>query len=331
MTIYQALEVKQLEDYVTATVADFQLPEPREDEVVVKIAYSSINYKDALATKINGGVIRQYPMVPGIDLAGEIIASKDPHWPIGENVIVTGFNLGVSHPGGYSQVQIVPTAWLVRQPKSLSLRNSMCFGTAGFTAALAVRAITSTIVEKDAMIVVTGATGGVGSIAIGLLSSLGYQNIVALTRKKDTAQWLTTCGAKTICSPGEIVSEKRRPLAKQTIHAIIDTVGGQLLSDLLPSLSYEGKVALCGNAGGIKVETTVLPFILRAIQLIGIDSVAVPIEKRPAIWSFLAEHQQLLATIPLTEVGLTAIKEQADLFLAGTHIGRTIVRIEVEK
>ncbi|HCS30592.1 MAG TPA: NADPH:quinone reductase [Enterococcus sp.] len=331
MTTYQALEVTQQEANVFATVTDRQLAEPKENEVIVKIHYSSLNYKDALATKQNGGVIRNYPMVPGIDLAGEILASHDPQWPIGEKVLVTGFGLGVTHPGGYSQAQVVPTDWLVRLPDRLSLKESMLFGTAGFTAALAVLAVIDDSVKKNASIFVTGATGGVASIAIGLLASLGYQSITAITRKKETAQWLTVCGATSICTPEEVLPEKKRPLAKQTIDVLIDTVGGPFVSELLPSLSYGGKAALCGNAGGIQLETTVLPFILRSVQLIGIDSVAVPIEKRAAIWDFLAAHKELLTAIPQTEIALSAIPAQADLLLAGTHSGRTLISIEVKK
>ncbi len=299
----------------------------QEGFVEIRVAYSDINYKDALAASKNGGVIRQYPMVPGIDLAGEIVQSADEAFPVGEHVLVTGYGLGVSAPGGYSQYQQVPTKWLIKIPEALDAKRAMMFGTAGFTAALVVLALEEKKYPKEAAIYVTGASGGVGSLSIHLLHKLGYQNIVAVTRKK--AEWLTALGATEIVAPSEIIPSTIKPLARQTITAIIDTVGGELLSALLPQLVYNGSAYLCGNAGGITFETTVLPFILRGIQVIGIDSVAVDQAVRQTVWDFLAAHHELLNQMKIREVLLSDLDETIEALLAGEHEGRTIVKLDV--
>lgn len=299
----------------------------QEDHVEIRVDYSDINYKDALAATKNGGVIRNYPMTPGIDLAGEIVTSKSTDFPVGEKVLVTGYGLGVSHAGGYSQYQQVPISWLIKLPQPLTTRHAMTYGTAGFTAALAILALEEKNYSKEQPIYVTGASGGVGSIAIALLKRLGYENIVAVSRKK--AEWLTALGATEVIAPSELIPEKIKPLDRQNVTAVIDTVGGDLLSALLPQLVYNGSAFLCGNAAGIKFETTVLPFILRGIQVVGIDSVAVDHETRLTVWDFLATHRELLDELKIQEVLLTDLDETIDSLLAGQHEGRTIVKMEV--
>lgn len=327
MSDFIAFEVNQEAHVFSRGLIKKERQPLQEGYVEVHVHYSAINYKDALAASKNGGVIRHYPMTPGIDLAGEIARSTNPDFPVGEKVLVTGYGLGVSAPGGYSQYQQVPTQWLVKIPATLNAQKAMTYGTAGFTAALAVLALEEKKYAKDAPIYVTGASGGVGSIAITLLKRLGYQNIVAISRKK--AAWLTDLGASTILAPAEIIPEKIKPLTRQTITAVIDTVGGELLSALLPQLVYNGSAYLCGNAGGVTFETTVLPFILRGIQVIGIDSVAVEQATRQLVWDFLATHHDLLDQLKTQEVLLTDLDETIDSLLAGNHEGRTIVKMEV--
>lgn len=331
MTNFRSLQIVQNGEEIIPLIQTLTTQELAAGFVRLRVDYSSVNYKDALALKKNGGVIRHYPMTPGIDLAGEVLLSTDPEWPVGTQVIVTGFDLGVNAPGGYSEIQDVPSNWLVRLPKTLTTKQSMFFGTAGFTAALAVQALTKTLTDKTAAIAITGATGGVASIAIALLASLGYKNITAITRKTENTAWLQTVGAKTIVTPNEVLPEKPRPLGRQQFAGIIDTVGGPLLSQLLPLVQYQGVVALCGNAGGMKIETTVFPFILRAIQLIGIDSVAIPLSQRAAIWNFLGEHQTKLAAIPQQLITLDELLPLTEQLVAGTHQGRTILKLEVTK
>lgn len=306
---------------VTATV-----PVATEGEVIVKVDWSAVNYKDALAQTEKGGVIRNYPMTPGIDLAGTISQSQNSTFPVGTEVLVTGYGLGVSHPGGYSQLQRVPAPWLVKRPANLSAKEAMIFGTAGFTAALAVRQILAkTTVQQP--ILITGASGGVGSIALALLAAQGYQNLIAVSRKEDARQWLMDLGASQVIEPSVFNSEKPRPLAKQNYVGVIDTVGGDLVAQILPQVSYGGIVALCGNAGGIKLNTTVLPFILRGVTLAGIDSVNTPMPLREAIWQQLADNKQLIEKLTIDEISLAEVPATAASLLAGTHSGRTIVKL----
>lgn len=325
MTNFSTFRVMN-EPNFTASLTTATLDELPAGDVLVRVDYSDVNYKDALAAKENGGVIRTYPMTPGIDLAGEVVDSQSADFAPGDQVLVTGYGLGVSHPGGYSQFQRVPAEWLVKRSAGFSAKDSMTYGTAGFTAALAVQGLEQLHLAKDAAILVTGASGGVGSVSIALLKKLGYTNIVALSRKND-AQWLLDLGAAKIISPDDVVPEKVKPLAKQTFAAVIDTVGGPLLAAVLPQIAYGGGAFLCGNAGGIKIETTVLPFILRGIRVIGIDSVNVSHEIRSALWEKLAGEWNVIDQLYTKAITLEDLPETLAALLAGTHQGRTIVEV----
>ncbi|MGF1930719.1 acryloyl-CoA reductase [Enterococcus casseliflavus] len=325
MTNFSTFRVMN-EPNFTASLTTATLDELPAGDVLVRVDYSDVNYKDALAAKENGGVIRTYPMTPGIDLAGEVVDSQSADFAPGDQVLVTGYGLGVSHPGGYSQFQRVPAEWLVKRSAGFSAKDSMTYGTAGFTAALAVQELEQLHLAKDAAILVTGASGGVGSVSIALLKKLGYTNIVALSRKND-AQWLLDLGAAKIISPDDVIPEKVKPLAKQTFAAVIDTVGGPLLAAVLPQIAYGGGAFLCGNAGGIKIETTVLPFILRGIRVIGIDSVNVSHEIRSALWEKLAGEWNVIDQLYTKAITLEDLPETLAALLAGTHQGRTIVEV----
>ncbi|MFB8589432.1 acryloyl-CoA reductase [Enterococcus casseliflavus] len=325
MTNFSTFRVMN-EPNFTASLTTATLDELPAGDVLVRVDYSDVNYKDALAAKENGGVIRTYPMTPGIDLAGEVVDSQSADFAPGDQVLVTGYGLGVSHPGGYSQFQRVPAEWLVKRSAGFSAKDSMTYGTAGFTAALALQELEQLHLAKDAAILVTGASGGVGSVSIALLKKLGYTNIVALSRKND-AQWLLDLGAAKIISPDDVVPEKVKPLAKQTFAAVIDTVGGPLLAAVLPQIAYGGGAFLCGNAGGIKIETTVLPFILRGIRVIGIDSVNVSHEIRSALWEKLAGEWNVIDQLYTKAITLEDLPETLAALLAGTHQGRTIVEV----
>ena len=305
MQEYIAFEVSQNEHAFERGLVVYERSLPKIDEIEIHGSYSSVNYKDALAATKNGGVIRKYP-------------------------IVTGFGFGVTAPGGYSQYQHVAKDWIVSLPDSLTEKEAMSFGTAGFTAALAVKELQKQIADKNQNIVVTGASGGVGSVAIALLTKLGYKNIQAISRKKEASTWLKELGATDVSTPEEWIPKKLRPLASQTTHAIIDTVGGTLLESLLPQLHYGGSAFLCGNAAGISLQTTVLPFILRGIRVIGIDSVLVELNERQNIWEFLGEHRDILEKLPTREILLSDLDETFDALLAGTHEGRTIVQLGVK-
>lgn len=308
-------------------IENFTKPEIKENEVLVKVNYSGINYKDALATRPNTGVLREYPMTPGIDLAGTIIESKDKKFQSGDEVLVTGFGLGVKHDGGLSDVQVVPAAWVVHLPEGLSAKQAMIFGTAGFTAALAVDALQAHGLNAESRVLVTGATGGVGGVALHFLKQIGCKEITALSRKEDQKDYLQQLGATAVLSPTELFPEKARPLNKQLFDFVIDTVGGDTLAQVLPFINYGGSAALCGNAGGIKLSTTVLPFILRGVNLLGIDSVEASMEQRQKLWKKMANEWALSDHFQVQQIELEQVLETANALLEGKHVGRTIVAL----
>lgn len=308
-------------------IENFTKPEIKENEVLVKVNYSGINYKDALATRPNSGVLREYPMTPGIDLAGTIIESKDKKFQSGDEVLVTGFGLGVKHDGGLSDVQVVPAAWVVHLPEGLSAKQAMIFGTAGFTAALAVDALQIHGLNAESRVLVTGATGGVGGVALHFLKQIGCKEITALSRKEDQKDYLQQLGATAVLSPTELFPEKARPLNKQLFDFVIDTVGGDTLAQVLPFINYGGSAALCGNAGGIKLSTTVLPFILRGVNLLGIDSVEASMEQRQKLWKKMANEWALSDHFQVQQIELEQVLETANALLEGKHVGRTIVAL----
>ncbi|MGG5359077.1 MULTISPECIES: acryloyl-CoA reductase [unclassified Enterococcus] len=328
MKSFKALRVLNNESPET-TIMDQTIADLPEGDVLVKVSYSSVNYKDALACHQPKMILRQFPMTPGIDLSGTVEESQNPAFIPGDQVLLTGYGLGVSHPGGYSQYQRVPAEWLVKLPKGLNLKQAMQLGTAGFTAALAVEALQQHGLEKEHRIFVTGASGGVGSIAIALLRHLGFTEIYALSRKPEADTWLQKLGAKEVFQPEEFLPERTKPLGKQQIDGLIDTVGGQQLTRLLPLIHYGGSAALCGNAGGSELETTVLPFILRGINLLGIDSVNTKKDVREAIWQQMAELS-FADTLLTEEISLEQLPEKTAEVLAGNHQGRFLVNVGEE-
>lgn len=326
MANYRRLRVLN-DETVHTEIETFEKPEIDAGEVLIAVRYSGINYKDALATKANTGVLRDYPMTPGIDLAGEILTSNDPKFQPGDSVLVTGYGLGVKQDGGLSELQVVPATWCVKIPAGLNEKQAMTFGTAGFTAALAVDALQKLGLTADSRVLVTGATGGVGGFAIHFLKQIGCKEIIALSRKADQKDYLTNLGATSVVSPAEFFPEKNRPLNKQLTDFVVDTVGGDTLANTLPFINYGGSLALCGNAGGIKLTTTVLPFILRGVNLLGIDSVEASMSQRQKLWQKMADEWTLPADISLQEITLEQVPAVADALLTGKHVGRTIVNL----
>lgn len=319
---------KQL-DTITAKVEEITLDSLSDGDLTIKVAYSSVNYKDSLAVKSNGGVIRDYPMIPGIDLSGTVIASENDQFSKGQHVLVTGYGLGVTHTGGFSEIARIPHEWVVPLTEPLTLKDAMIFGTAGFTAALSIQALEKNGLgqKKDAAILITGASGGVGSLAIAMLKQLGYTNIIALSRKESAFNKLKKIGASQVLLLDEFMPEKIKPLAKQTIDFAIDTVGGEVTAALLPQLCYGASMAICGNAAGIKLNTTVLPFILRGTTILGIDSVNVPMDQRLKIWERLATDLNVSKHELVNEISLPELAQTLNQLQAGTHIGRTIIKM----
>lgn len=330
MESFRACIVREQNQQVAYSVERIQQDFLSKGNVIIEAAYSSVNYKDHLAVKTKGGVIRNYPMIPGIDVSGTVVSSDTDTFNVGQEVLVTGFEMGMTHTGGFSEYVQVPQEWVVPLPSGLSLRDAMVIGTAGFTAAISIDALESNgmTTSEQPEILVTGASGGVGSVAIRLLSQSGYTNISALSRKKQEEKLLLSLGAKEVVYPEDVIPEKSKPLGQQRFHYVLDTVGGKVASALIPQIYYGGSISMCGNAGGIKMDMTVLPFILRGVNILGIDSVNYPIEKRPHIWGRFANEWHIMDSLFTHEINLDELEMTFSAIEQGTHVGRTIVKIK---
>ncbi|WP_353053822.1 YhdH/YhfP family quinone oxidoreductase, partial [Bacillus thuringiensis] len=291
--------------------------------------YSSLNYKDALSATGNKGVTRTYPHTPGIDAAGEVVSSEDNSFKAGDQVIVTGYDLGMNTSGGFGEYIRVPSSWVVPLPEGMSLKESMMYGTAGFTAALSVyKLIGAGIKPNMGDVLVTGATGGVGSVAVSILSKLGF-NVVGATGKMEEEDMLLRLGAKKVIHRAELNDESGRPMLKGIYAGVIDTVGGRMLETALKTVKYGGCVTTCGNVAGQELQTTVYPFILRGISLLGIDSVQCPADVRSDVWTLLANEWGNKELRSYTgECTLEELEEKFTLILQGKLKGRTIVKIK---
>ena len=329
MDNFKAFMVNKTDDDFSAEVKTIGLDDLPAGDVVIKVAYSSVNFKDGLASIPNGKIVRSYPFVPGIDLAGTVVRSDDSRFKEGDEVIATSYEIGVSHYGGYSEFARIPADWIVPLPEGLNLREAMVFGTAGFTAALSVHRLEENgLAPEKGKVLVTGATGGVGSVAVAMLAKRGY-HVVASTGKESEHEYLRKIGAAETISREEVVGEKLKPLDKQFWAAAVDPVGGKTLAAILSKLEYNGSVAVSGLTGGTDVATTVFPFILRGINLLGIDSVYCPMETRKVIWQRMASDlkpEGILKTIE-SEVSLEELPGVLSSILKGENRGRTIVKI----
>lgn len=297
-------------------------------EVEIRVAWSSVNYKDGLATRADGKVARINPLIPGIDLAGEVVASEDPSIAVGGAVLAHGYEIGVSRHGGYSTYQRVPAGWVVPLAPGFAPRDAMAIGTAGFTAAMSVVALEDRgLHPSDGPILVTGASGGVGGTALAILAERGYE-VWAATGKSDEADRLMTLGAAGILSRDEVTAAGRS-LESERWAGAVDAVGGATLPYVLRTLRTGAAVAASGNAGGATLETTVFPFILRGVALLGMDSVNVPIERRRRIWDRLAtDLRPRDLGVHCQEVTLESLEPALDGILAGAARGRWVVRVE---
>lgn len=326
---FKAIVVEEQGENVIFGKKSITQNELHKGDVLIKVAYSSVNFKDMLAVQKNGGVIRTYPMIPGIDLSGVVVSSEVPGFKKGQEVIVTGYEMGMSHTGGFSEYARIPHEWVVPLPEGLSLREAMVIGTAGFTAGLSVLALQEAGMGKDKSqnILVTGGSGGVGSIALTILKKEGYENIIALTRKDSQEAVVKKLGAARSIKPDDVFIKENPTLLKAVYHYVLDTVGGDTAANLLPQIHYAGAMSMCGNAGGIKLSTNVLPFILRGISLLGIDSAQTAYEKRQKVWSKFATDWHIMDELEVSEVNFDALKEVILELKEGRHIGRTIVKI----
>jgi acrylyl-CoA reductase (NADPH) len=326
MQTFDALVVEESEIGLLSGIRRLRVEDLPEGELLIEVAYSSMNYKDALACSANGNVVKTYPFVPGIDLAGVVVESSDGSFRKGDEVVVTGFGLGVSHYGGYSKYARVPAAWGVPLPQGLTLKEAMVLGTAGFTAALSVQALREHGITPDkGPVLVTGATGGVGSTAVAMLAKLGYK-VAASTGKADKHDELLALGATQIVPRETLTPDNPPPLNKQLWAGAVDCVGGKSLAYILSSIQYAGAAAVSGLMGGTELPATIFPFILRGVSLIGIDSVFVPMAKRTEVWRLLASELKPDNLDAMhREIPLAQVPEQAKLFLAGKSVGRIVV------
>lgn len=325
--MFKAIVLTEREGKVSATVTKLDESDLPEGEVTVAVDFSTLNYKDGMVLNGLGRLVRSYPHIPGVDFAGTVEASSSPAWKPGDKVILTGWRVGEHHWGGYAEKARVKAEWLVPLPEGLTPRRAMAVGTAGFTAMLAVMALEQHgIAPNHSEVLVTGASGGVGSVAVALLAQLGYR-VVASTGRAESHSYLTDLGAATIIDRAEIATPSGRPLDKERWVACIDAVGGATLACILPQIAYRGAVAAVGLAGGNELETTVIPFLLRGVKLLGIDSVLSPQAERREAWS------RLVRDLPMEK--LDEMVEEAtlkDLLPLGSAIleGRVRGRVVVD-
>ncbi|MBE5108479.1 YhdH/YhfP family quinone oxidoreductase [Bacillus thuringiensis] len=329
-TSFRAIVVNEMENnQFERNVVEREVSSLPEGDVLIRVHYSSLNYKDALSATGNKGVTRTYPHTPGIDAAGEVVSSRNDAFKEGDHVIVTGYDLGMNTSGGFGEYIRVPSSWIIPLPEGMSLKESMMYGTAGFTAALSVYKLLKTgITPSMGDVLVTGATGGVGSVAVSILSKLGF-NVVGATGKMEEEEMLLRLGAKKVIHREELSDESGRPMLKGIYAGVIDTVGGNMLEAALKSVKYGGCVTTCGNVAGHELYTTVYPFILRGISLLGIDSVQCPVDVRKEVWALLAnewENKELLSYTE--ECTLEELDEKFIFILQGKLKGRTVVKMK---
>jgi putative YhdH/YhfP family quinone oxidoreductase len=312
----------------TRTISSRNVDNLPPGDLLVKVYYSSLNFKDALSATGRPGVTRKYPHTPGIDAAGEVVESSNPVFSPGDKVIVTGYDLGMDTDGGYGQYIRIPSKWALPLPAGLSLRESMITGTAGFTAGLSVLKLQQNGVQSgDGEILVTGATGGVGSIAVTILARAGYR-VVAATGKETEHDFLRSLGASDVVTRDAVLGGAQRPLTKERWAGVVDVVGGPMLAAALKSTRYGGTVTCCGLVGSPELAVNVFPFILRGVSLLGIDSVQCPRSERLAVWEKLAaEWKPADLEAIASECTLQTLEEPIQKILSGALRGRTVVNL----
>ncbi len=311
----------------TSSIQSKTIGELPQGELLVKVHYSSLNYKDALSATGNKGVTRQYPHTPGIDAAGEVVQSQGNTFSAGDKVIVTSYDLGMNTDGGFARYIRVPEQWALALPENLSMKEAMMYGTAGLTAGICISMLVEKIKPENGKIAVSGATGGVGSMAISILHKLGF-HVAAISGKKEQKDYLMGLGAKEVILTDEFQSLPERPMLKPEFAGAVDTVGGVVLENIIKSAKPMGVITCCGNAASPDLNLTVFPFILRGVCLLGADSQNFPMEYRKKVWKNLAkEWKPANLSATCTEISLEKLQEKIDLMCKGRHVGRTVVRL----
>jgi acrylyl-CoA reductase (NADPH) len=327
MATFKAIRIDKADKGTSAALTQFDETELMDGDVTVRVEWSTVNYKDGLALTGKSPVVRRFPMIAGIDFAGTVETSEHPAWKAGDKVVCNGWGMGETHLGAYAEKARVKGDWLVRLPESMSARDAMAIGTAGYTAMLSVLALEKHgLTPQSGPVVVTGAAGGVGSVAIALLSKLGYQ-VIASTGRASESEYLTGLGAHEIIERSEL-SAPGKPLGKERWAGGIDSVGSTTLANLLAMTRYGGAIAACGLAGGMDLPSSVAPFILRGVCLLGIDSVMAPIERRREAWTRLSRDLDPDKLRKITqEISLDEVIEAGPRVLAGQVRGRLVVKI----
>lgn len=312
----------------SSDIQEISIPKCGEDEVLIKVTYSSLNYKDALSSVGNPGVSRKFPHVTGIDVAGIVSESNSSIFKVGEKVLVTGYDMGMNTHGGHAEFVKVPSSWVARIPDAITDKEIMTFGTAGLTAALSVNELIQNGVKpEDGGILVTGATGGVGSIAVSILNKIGF-NVIAISGKEEKIDYLKRIGATEVILRDSFNEDSKKPMMGEKYAGVVDTVGGEILANALKYIKYDGVATCCGLTSSHELNTNVFPFILRGVRLIGIDSVECKLEKKQAAWEKVASKWKVDTLDSITnEISLDEIKDAYELLLAGKAVGRYVVKI----
>ena len=320
---FKAFVTEETDEGFVSKVVERSLEDLPEGDVLIKVLFSSLNYKDALSASGNKGVSRNYPHSPGIDAAGIVEESNSDEFSIGDEVIVTGYDLGMNTSGGFSEYIRVPKEWIIKKPDNLELEESMAYGTAGLTAGLCVRKILmSGIKPDDGEVFVTGATGGVGIVAVMLLAKLGF-DVVAITGKDTETDLLKSLGAKEVINRSEFEGEMKSPLAKPRWAGGVDAVGSDILSNLISASHQRAAIACCGMVGGVNLNTSIFPFILRGLSLLGIDSAETLIDVKKEIWNNFASDWKLeKINDQIKDVGLEELSSEIEKILNGKQVGR---------
>ena len=328
MPTFKAYVVRESKGSLSSAIEELSMADLPAGEVVIRVEFSSLNYKDALACQGNRAIAGELPHVPGIDLAGEVLSCESNKYQSGDKVLVTGYRLGAPDWGGFSQVVRVPAEWVVPIPDGMSAKEAMTYGTAGFTAAQCVMAVTDRVAPDAGQVAVSGATGGVGCVALAILVKLGYE-VVAVSGKAHLKETLLQMGAKEVVPREALADESGKPMLPARWAAAVDTVGGDPLSSLIRSTDYRGVVAACGLVAGIDLPLTVYPFLLRGVTLAGIDSAKCPCEPRMEIWRRLSGDwgvklpDRMVRTITLAD-----LPTEVDRMLAGGSEGRTLIDLK---
>ncbi|MCW8964345.1 MAG: YhdH/YhfP family quinone oxidoreductase [Gammaproteobacteria bacterium] len=322
---FKAFWIEEKDDAYVRSLTERDISELPDNELLVRVHYSGLNYKDALSATGNKGVTRNYPHTPGVDAAGTVVDDSSGRFNAGDEVIVTSYDLGMNTDGGFAEYIRVPSAWAVPLPEKLDMKDSMILGTAGLTAAQSVYALARDVAPEDGDILVTGATGGVGSLAVAMLAKLGY-SVTAITGKKSAADYLKSLGASTIIDRTSFLEGSDRPMLKTQWAGVIDTVGGDILATAIKSTSPQGIVTCCGMVASPDLHLTVFPFILRGVTLVGIDSQNCPMPLRTELWGKLAEAWKPAQLSEIsTCIDLSQLDAEIEKILSGQHTGRTVI------